>query len=247
MATNPVALNTYSDIVCVNQIINIKCISDTNITITRAIWGKYDTPCFDFCCSPDTANDCTLDVETTEPDLFAYIKNDCDGKQSCDVTYYAYLLNECEDEYLADYLRVFFDCLPIDRSEPVGFSVYLAEEYEVFISAGEIVPFDSVISNYGNYFSTVTHTFTCPFNGVYTFWTSINQSSFSTIRSRLMRNDTELMTMWADGEGARDSVSASVITECNSGEQVYIETLSSGYIDGGDSACHFTGFLLYLL
>ena len=98
---------------------------DRNITITKAQWGKYNTACFDNCCPPNPAIDCTVDMQTVEPDLFEYIKDQCDGKQSCELDFIAYEVDECLDGYIADYEQVFYDCLPFDTTEPIGFSAKL--------------------------------------------------------------------------------------------------------------------------
>ena len=156
---------------CINDVMTLSCTSDKNITVTRAQWGKYDAVCSDDCCQPDTANDCTVDMETTEPDLFAYIKSQCDGEQSCDLTYVAYVVNECEEEYFADYEQVFYDCSIVNLN--IGFSAKLSITQSVEML--QIVPFDDVISNFGGHYSTSSYKFTCPLLGAYMFSITINQ------------------------------------------------------------------------
>ena len=54
------------------------------------------------------------------------------------------------------------------------------------------------------------------------------------------------MRTLADGAGERDSASLTVVTECNVGDYVFVAIVNAegGYVDGQESPCHFTGYLL---
>ena len=49
----------------------------------------------------------------------------------------------------------------------VGFSSYLTAD--LGISNGQKIRFDSTLYNYGNFYSTYSGIFTCPYDGVYLF------------------------------------------------------------------------------
>ena len=116
------------------------------------------------------------------------------------------------------------------------------------LSLDSVVPFNGVISNFGCHYSTDTYAFTCPVHGVYTLSMAINQYNKDYERAILYRNDEELIRGAAADAGSRDSTSATVITECNAGDQVFvIAGQYGGRFDGNLSPCHLTGFLLHQL
>ena len=112
---------------------------------------------------------------------------------------------------------------------------------------GELVSFDDVISNFGSFYSAETYIFTCPVHGVYAFSIAINQYDRSDVRGILYRNNDELIRTTADNEGYFDSVSATVVAECNTGDQVFVVVDIAGNFDGTWSPSHFTGYLLHPL
>ena len=63
----------------------------------------------------------------------------------------------------------------------------------------------------------------------------------------LFRNTYELIRSWADSGVYYDSTSATVITECNAGDRMFVSTLNGGKLDGYLTPIHFTGYLLYVL
>ena len=237
----PEKYNMYTTLACQNDTMTLSCPTGRNISLTKAHWGHYYLACSD-CCAPNPAYDCTVDMETVEEDWFDYIKSQCDGIQSCNIDHIAYMANECEIEYYADYMQTFYDCLPIDTTEPIGFSAKRNNDIRLY--PYELVPFNDVLSNFGGHYSTETYSFTCPVRGVYIFSMAINQYSNSNLQAYLYRNNDELIRSYANGVGYRDSASATVITECNVGDQVFVMVWNGGYFDGSGSQCHFTGYLL---
>ena len=79
------------------------------------------------------------------------------------------------------------------------------------------------------------------------FSMSINQFEFNYIEEILFRNNEELIQIVATNEGGRESASATVITECNAGDQVFVMVSIGGYFDGSASPCYFTGYFLQKL
>ena len=234
----------YTTIGCVNDVMSLTCTGDRTIVVTKAQWGKYNLNCSE-CCPPNPAYDCFVDMESNEPALFELLKVQCDGLQSCNLEYVSYVINECEIEYMADYEQVFYDCNPFDTTEATAFSVKLNGTRN--LRDNEVVPFDDVISNFGGHYSTDTSAFTCPVQGVYMFSMTINQWDYNFIRGILYRNNNELIQSRADNESSFDSATATVITECNAGDQVFVSAGFGGQYDGSDAGCHFTGNLLQQL
>ena len=70
---------------------------------------------------------------------------------------------------------------------------------------------------------------------------SINQFEFNYIEEILFRNNEELIQIVATNEGGRESASATVITECNAGDQVFVMVSIGGYFYGSASPCYFSG------
>ena len=223
---------------------SLSCPSDRTIVITKALWGKYNLPCIG-CCVPNPAYDCTVDMATAEPTIYQLLKSQCDGFQTCDVEYVAYIVNKCQLAYTADYQQIFYDCIPFDSSEPIGFAAKLTSSRDLANDA--VIPFGTVISNFGGHYSTETYTFNCPVHGVYIFAMTINQYEYSFIRGAIFRNDVELIQSRGDDEGKYDSASATVLVECNVGDQVYVTVARGGTFEGESTACHFMGYLLHQL
>ena len=165
---------------------------------------------------------------------------------SCDLQYVPFLVNECESEYTADYEQIFYDCIPFDESEPIGFSAKISGPFQT-LNARQIVPFIDVISNFGDHYSTQTYSFTCLVYGVYFFSFASNSISRTYAQGQLFRNKSELIRNMSDNEGSYDSSSAAIIAECSNGDQVFVNVLKYGIFDGGDSPCHFSGYLLHKL
>ena len=131
-------------------------------------------------------------------------------------------------------------------NESIGFSAKLSGDRD--IDSGELISFDDVISNFGGHYSTDTYAFTCPANGVYSFSMSTNKSSGWAIRGILFRNSDELIRAHASDDMYRDSASATVVTECSAGDQVFVSVdEDTGYFDGSESPCYFSGYLLHHL
>ena len=128
-------------------------------------------------------------------------------------------------------------------NESVGFSAKLLGDR--YISSGEVVSFNHVISNFGGHYSNETYTFTCPVHGVYMFSMTMTEHDQTHVRGILYRNDDALIRSTADNGGDFDSASATVVTECNAGDQVYVTADLEGIFDGDRSPSHFTGYLVH--
>ena len=110
-----------------NAVIEISCPDPSEIMITRAVYGRYYLEsCRDSldCCAPNMNQDCQENVETEHVLEWEVIKYLCNNKTECSAPYEGVVMHSCASEYIADYLQVFYDCLPYDVTGPVGFTCY---------------------------------------------------------------------------------------------------------------------------
>ena len=169
--------------------------------------------------------------------MMSLMKQDMDDKTTNTI-------NELQNQL--DQMQIKNKQLQKHLNESIGFSAKLSGDK--YIVSGEIVSFDDVISNFGGHYSTDTYTFTCPANGVYSFSMSTNKSSGWAIRGILFRNSDELIRAHASDDMYRDSASATVVTECSAGDQVFVSVdEDTGYFDGTESPWYFSGYLLHHL
>ena len=239
----------YTEFACSGGVLRPSCPDSRHITITKAHWGKYNLACSD-CCPPNPAFDCTVDVETVNNEYFELLKNQCDGLESCQIDYdYRYLIYQCEVGMYADYIQLFYDCTPVDTTGPVGFTVQLnsgdANIHFLTYTQNQVLPFNSVLSNFGGHYSVGTSTFVCPYAGVYLFSTSVNQEDNNNVKGSIFRNNKRL-TRSEGGVGTNhDSATAVVVVECESGDLVFVNVEEGGKFDAFWSPVHFTGYLLH--
>ena len=68
---------------------------------------------------------------------------------------------ECGVDEFADFVQVFSDCSPDDVTSPVGFTVLFkgsGTTTELLVQYA-VVPFDNILSNYGDHFDVKSHSF----------------------------------------------------------------------------------------
>ena len=142
-----------------------------------------------------------------------------------------------------DQMRIENKQLQKHMNESAAFSAKLSRDKPII--SGQVVSFDDVISNFGGHYNNETYTFTCPVQGVYMFSMAITELAETHARGILYRNDDALIRSTADNGGFFDSASATVVTECNEGDQVYVISDQDGICDGDRSPSHFTGYLVH--
>ena len=92
--------------------ITLSCADDRTILVVTAVYGRYLHACADTCCPPHPVDDCQQDVEATREADWIALKVTCDNKTSCGYQYLGAAINDCEQDYVADYMRIFYTCLP---------------------------------------------------------------------------------------------------------------------------------------
>ena len=92
----------------------MSCPNDRRINVTNAHFGQYDFyhPCESECCAPIPYQDCTELVVTNYPEVWALLQYTCYNQTSCSYEYKGNVINDCEQGYMADYMEIFYSCLP---------------------------------------------------------------------------------------------------------------------------------------
>ena len=100
------------------------------------------------CCPPNPDYDCTVDMQEHRPFLWLTLKAQCDHQTSCQIKNSGSIINECREGYSSDYAQIFYDCLPVDETGPVGFTTWAGTGDQTY-AAYEIVKFSNVTNNFG--------------------------------------------------------------------------------------------------
>ena len=131
----------------------------------------------------------------------------------------------------------------------IGFDV----GYSHTMSSGGTIPFDSMLTNIGNRWSTSNHRFTAPVTGLYYFSLSIITKSSSSpgfAQVWIMRNGYNLRHLQAlrnSNIHAMMPASGSAVVILNAGDQVWARR-DDGYIYSDTFLyTHFVGFLIRTL
>ena len=190
--------------------------------------------------------DCQESVETEHPAEWESIKELCDDNDGCLITYTGVAMQTCTPGNTADYLQIFYDCLPLDVTGPVGFTVKVPIGYNTV--ENEVVAFTQVLSNFGGHFNPNISSFMCPYDGVYMF--SMTIATFNSyVRVWLFRNTEFLAAANPDDNysGANDFEfhSPTIVVGCSAGDVIWAEAQNYGYIESYDDATLLTGALLY--
>ena len=108
-------------------------------------------------------------------------------------------------------------------------------------NTNDIIQFSTVLTNYGGYYNPDTSIFTCPYDGIYLFFSSLLGDGTNTW-AHIMRESSFLLVMGSNAESS--SASNLVITECLRGEKIWIRQSHNGDTIGGTAPSAFSGCLL---
>ena len=95
---------------CFMDVITMDCFGSGTLSITNALYGKYDDVCSG--CCPPSSNDCTVLMVDQSPSEWATLLAKCNGETSCIHQYTGEVINDCELGYIADYMQISFSCAP---------------------------------------------------------------------------------------------------------------------------------------
>ena len=104
-------IDRQTDFGCFSQIITLWCLDGGVINVTEAYYGQYITPCdSNECCMPNQTADCRVSVPENRPGDWAELKAACSNRTSCQYEYQGSSIDECEENYLADYMHIYYSC-----------------------------------------------------------------------------------------------------------------------------------------
>ena len=121
-------------------------------------------------------------------------------------------------------------------------------------TAGDVIQFTDVQSNFGNYYDSNDCTFFVPYRGIYVFTVSVTAHGYYGLYVEIFKENVILAEAVAESSasGAGDfyqSSSIFVVVQCEKGEYVYARTgeETSDYLRAfSDRSTQFSGYLLYL-
>ena len=108
-------------------------------------------------------------------------------------------------------------------------------------NADDVIQFSIVKTNYGGYYNPQTSIFTCPYDGIYLFFSSLLGDGTNTW-AHIMRESSFLLVMGSNAESS--SASNLVITECLRGEKMWVRPLNNDDTIDGNAPSTFSGYLL---
>ena len=123
----------------------------------------------------------------------------------------------------------------------IGFHVALSK---VWSGSGK-VPFDRIISNYGNGWNNITHVFNVPTKGLYFLILTVMNGGSSSAYSWLMRGSTHVVHAYASGGHPYNVGTVSTVLLLDAGEHVYAQH-ANGQLYSGSPSHHtyLAGFLI---
>ena len=229
----PDTRSQYMAFACTNDMVTLSCPAGRTILVVSANYGQYDSPnseCTD-CCAPNPEYDCTELVEENRPSDWLAIQALCDNQTSCEFDNPGTSIDVCQEEYLTDYMQLFYDCLPDDDSGPVAFTAYADTGTETSYGAGDIIVFNEVLTNAGGHYSTATSSFICPWHGVYSVSVNIQGYDSDYMSVFLMRNDAYIGFIRIEElSSGYNRGSTTIVIECDRGDILWVRAGYTGAI-----------------
>ena len=123
---------------------------------------------------------------------------------------------------------------------PVAFTVYL--NGDLTVSSGDKIPYDNIVINVGNGYSTSRREFVCPHAGLYVFYGAGYAVLGANCYLDIRKNNIALTTLYFR-EDHRTMGSNMAIVELAEGDNVSITSASSGCkLHGSKLFTTFSGF-----
>ena len=132
-------------------------------------------------------------------------------------------------------------------NDAIGFSA-LHHPEDTNYDIGDLIKFNSTITNLGNHYAPLNATFICPLKGLYLFAASILSSNLVYDSGIAIKIDNEvLVNVYLDAHESNvvyTAASALIMVECDVGQSVYAEATQITHVDGSRGASHFSGALI---
>ena len=242
----------FTAFACGDDMMTLSCPGNRWIAITKAVYAKYENPdsaCSGCRCPPNPALDCTELIEENHPKAWNDI-NSCDQLKVCDVRPTRTVINQCETNYTADYVQVFYECLQDDVTGPVGFTAYADTGKKTTYNYNDVIVFDDVISNYGGHYNPKTSSFVCPADGVYMISVHVLARKSEDVVADIMQNRDKLVGVQLDGlKRQYDGDGGTIVVQGSRGDVMWIRQgyNATGRIYAADRRAFFTCYLLHRL
>uniref|UniRef100_A0A8C3TAD5 Complement C1q like 4 n=1 Tax=Chelydra serpentina TaxID=8475 RepID=A0A8C3TAD5_CHESE len=135
--------------------------------------------------------------------------------------------------------------VPSFYSPKIAFYAGLRKPHEGY----EVLHFDDVVTNVGNYYEPASGKFTCPLPGIYffTYHVLMRGGDGTSMWADLMKNgQVRASAIAQDADQNYDYASNSVILHLDVGDEVFVK-LDGGKVHGGNTNKYstFSGFLVY--
>ncbi|XP_026069067.1 complement C1q-like protein 4 [Carassius auratus] len=135
--------------------------------------------------------------------------------------------------------------IPSFYSPKIAFYAGLRKQHE----GSEILKFDDVVTNVGNYYEPTTGKFTCPLPGIYffTYHVLMRGGDGTSMWADLKKNgQVRASAIAQDADQNYDYASNSVILHLDVGDEICVQ-LDGGKVHGGNTNKYstFSGFLIY--
>ena len=150
------------------------------------------------------------------------------------------------DEFCIIMLRAYlklcctFSCSE-DNNAIVGFTAHV--DGSATYNTDDVIQFPAIKTNYGGYYNPDTSIFTCPYDGIYLFFSSLLGDGTNTW-GHITRGSSWLVGMESKDESS--SASNLVITECLRGEKMWVRQHENADDIDGHYPSTFSGYLLQL-
>ena len=253
-ASRPSIRASYTEMACTRNNITLSCPENSHIFITSGIYAQYAYPCESGCCPPHPIVDCNEIIEENAPHDWNSLKDLCDTKSSCEVENDGGNIHECEfnDDtgVMSDYTLLYYDCLHQGDSAGnfAAFTAYSDTGSNSIYKECAVIEFEHVISNFGGHYNPDTSSFICPVNGIYLLSVTVQTYRLTDFAVDLMRDNQWLARAWADdAHGTYTQASSTIVTECNRGELLWVQTDTGGTLDAVHRHNVFSGLLINLL
>ena len=245
--SNPVP--RFIEFGCIGQNLSLSC-SSGSIHVVDAFYGKYEDICVLCCKAPNPLSDCIENVEETRPSDWAAIKLLCDGQSSCVYEYQGSTVDSCLMNYVADYMEISYDCLPMPDVFKAAFTAYFDfRNSNYHVPNNTVLIYDKIVSNIGNGYNSKIGAFICPVDGVYMFSLTVTAGGTSgdVAEVHMYINHRLLNGAWARNRNEiseYNSFTAVVNVECLAGDRVWTVTYRDNVFCSWAFFNQFSGVLI---
>ncbi|KAL4226237.1 Complement C1q-like protein 3 [Mactra antiquata] len=128
---------------------------------------------------------------------------------------------------------------------PIAFYAHLGRNNLEHAGIGQIVIYDSVVTNVGNGYSGSSGAFTAQVDGIYVFSSTLVALLHNNVRTSIFKNSDLINYMFAGGvESLLNSSSNTIVLQLNKGDVITVRIADGNSSMQGYESSSFSGFLL---